>query len=393
MARNERVEALKKLESERGGRLVISYITSTRTNFEIQIGDDVLPLFHEHLEAATTKAKKGVDLFIHSNGGSGTVPWRLVSLIREYTKDFAVLVPHRAFSAATLIALGANDIVMHRMGCLGPIDPSVANQFNPPNPQNPGLPIPISVEDVTAYFKLVKEEIGINHEDELIQALIALTDAKMHPLHPLALGNVQRSHQQSRLMARKLLLTHMEVKQEHEIDAIIDILKSNLFFHGHPINRKEAKEESLNLKVTAAPVDLERAMWKLYTEYEKELRLREPFSPLHELDIALQAQLAAQAQQAAAQAQQAASQGQQAGAQGQPGTNPPAIAIGPAIALNPTQVKANLKNLPGVYVESIDHTDVFLTDLNLQRTSVNTPMGPQELIKQEIIWQRWEKEI
>jgi hypothetical protein len=263
----------------------------------------------------------------------------------------------------------------------------VANQFNPPNPQNPGLPIPISVEDVTAYFKLVKEEIGINHEDELIQALIALTDAKVNPLHPLALGNVQRSHHQSRLMARKLLLTHMEERQAHEIDAIIDILKSNLFFHGHPINRKEAKEESLNLEVTAAPVDLERAMWKLYMEYEKDLKLREPFSPLHELDIA------AQVQQAAAQAQQAAAQGQQAGAQGQPGVPAPAIAIGPAIALNPTQVKANLKNLPGVYVESVDHTDVFLTDLNLQRTSVNTPVGVQELIKQEVIWQRWEKEI
>ncbi|MGA9314399.1 MAG: hypothetical protein WBV77_07210, partial [Solirubrobacteraceae bacterium] len=160
----------------------------------MQIADDVLPIFHEHLEAAVEKAKKGVDLFIHSNGGSGTVPWRIVSLIREYTKSFAVLVPHRAFSAATLIALGADEIVMHRMGCLGPIDPSVANQFNPANPQNPSLPIPISVEDVTAYFRLVTEEVGITHEDELVQALVALTEK----IHPLALGNVQRSHNQSR---------------------------------------------------------------------------------------------------------------------------------------------------------------------------------------------------
>ncbi len=195
----------------------------------------------------------------------------------------------------------------------------------------------------------------------------------------------------------------MDAKQEHEIDAIIDILKSNLFFHGHPIDRKEAKEESLNLKVIPAPVDLERAMWNLYMGYEKDLRLGEPFSPLHEIEIAAQAQLAAaqaqvaaaQAQQAAAQAQSAAAQAQQAGAQGQPGAPPPpAIAIGPATMLNlPTQLKVSLKNIPGAYVESELRTDVFLTDLNLQRTSVNTPMGVQELIKQEIIWQRWEKEI
>jgi hypothetical protein len=31
------------------------------------------------------------------------------------------------------------------------------------------------VEDVTAFFKLVKEDVGITHEDELVQALTALT--------------------------------------------------------------------------------------------------------------------------------------------------------------------------------------------------------------------------
>src|ERR1700737_4367262 len=37
--------------------------------------------------------KDGVELFIHSNGGSGTVPWRVVDLVRQYAKSFAVLVP------------------------------------------------------------------------------------------------------------------------------------------------------------------------------------------------------------------------------------------------------------------------------------------------------------
>ena len=328
----------------------------------MQIADDVLPLIHEHLDAAGEKTEKGVDLFIHSNGGSGTVPWRLVSLIREYTKNFAVLVPHRAFSAATLIALGADEIVMHRMGCLGPIDPSVANQFNPPNLQNPALPIPISVEDVTAYFRLVKEEVGINHQDELVQALVALTEK----IHPLALGNVQRSHNQSRLMARKLLRNHMEAKQEHEIDTIIENLKSNLFFHGHPINRKEAKED-LNLKVESAPRELEAAMWRLYSEYNSTLKLDEPFSALHELDVA------------SIRLQQAS------------GTQPPSPGAGGAAT--PAQaVKVRLDKMPGIYVESTLRADVFLTDIVLQRATINTAAGPQDAIRQEVIWQRWEQE-
>ena len=130
MSHAARIPYIEALQKERGDRLVISYVTSTRAGHEVQIADDAVPLIYEHLEAGGDHAKNGVDLFIHSNGGSGTVPWRIVNLIRQYTKQFVVLVPNRAFSAATLIALGADEIIMHKMGCLGPIDPSVTNAFN-----------------------------------------------------------------------------------------------------------------------------------------------------------------------------------------------------------------------------------------------------------------------
>ncbi len=144
MARTTRKGLIEKLQTARGGRLLITYITSTRPGYEIQIADDAFRLIYDHLEAGKELAENGVDLFIHSNGGSGTVPWRMVSLIRQYTTKFSVIVPHHAFSAATLIALGADEIIMHKMGCLGPIDPSVANIFNPPHPFIPGQPAPIT---------------------------------------------------------------------------------------------------------------------------------------------------------------------------------------------------------------------------------------------------------
>ncbi|MBI3576156.1 MAG: hypothetical protein HY083_10990 [Gammaproteobacteria bacterium] len=359
------------------------------------MADDALRLVYEHLEGNKEKAENGVDLFIHSNGGSGTVPWRLVSLIREYAKHLAVLVPNRAFSAATLVALGADEIVMHRMGCLGPIDPSVSNIFNPPNPQNPGQRAPISVEDVTAYFKMVKDEVGITHEDELVQALIALTSQ----IHPLALGNVQRSHSQARMMARKLLKLHMPKKQEHEIEQIIDNLKSNLFFHGHPINRDEAKKD-LELKVVVADDALESAMWNLYLQYEQELKLTESFNPLHEIEIdRLQNPAAAGAvttEDIIKQMGQLAQQGIQIGAQGltEEQIVRLAVAMLPAVQGKATdgRNRVKLEKIPGVYVESIARTDVFCTDLALEAATINTPSGPQDVVKQEVLWQRWERE-
>jgi hypothetical protein len=71
------------------------------------------------------------------------------SISRTVTHSEAVSMSH---CTARFIAL------CNKMGCLGPIDPSVTNIFNPPNPVNPGQLAPISVEDVTAFFELVEEE-------------------------------------------------------------------------------------------------------------------------------------------------------------------------------------------------------------------------------------------
>jgi hypothetical protein len=248
---------------------VITYITSTKPNLEVQMAMDAVRRFYDHLTE-----KPQIDLFIHSNGGDGTVPWRLVTLIREFTDKFNVLVPHRAFSAATLTALGADKIVMHPMGMLGPTDPTVTNPFNPPDPTNPQRRVGISVEDVTAYIALIKEDAGIQHEDELVQAFLKLAEH----VHPLALGNVKRSLSQSRMMARKLLSLHMDsAKDEHKIDEIVDNLTSKLFYHGHPINRVEAQKQVGMANIEWPTAAVEKAMWRLYLDYEQETKMETRF--------------------------------------------------------------------------------------------------------------------
>jgi len=391
MARSARKELIEKLQAARKDRLVISYITSTRSGHEIQIGDDAVRLIYDHLEIGKELAKNGVDLYLHSYGGSGTASWRIVSLIRQFTKSFAVLVPQHAFSAATLIALGADEIIMHKMGSLGPIDPSVANIFNPPHPTNPGQLAMISVEDVTAFFKLVKDEVGITHEDELVQALIALTEK----IHPLAIGNVQRSHHQSRLLARKLLRLHMfSESQDHEIEQLIDSLKSNLFFHGHPINREEAKAD-LKLKVVEPSPDVESLMWELYLQYEHELKLNEPFFPIRELELKSPPVTPAppSAAQIIQQMKALAAGGIGLGAVNEEQFVKLSAAMVPFVGggVAPAS-KVKLDPICGAYIESAARTDVFKTDLRIERASVNTPSGPQEGVRQEAIWQRWEQE-
>jgi hypothetical protein len=271
MARAQRLKLIQAIEKERESKL-ITYLTSTRKNQEVQMSMDAIRRVYDHLESG--ESKDNIDLLLHSHGGEGIVPWRLVTLIRERAKKFSVLVPYRAFSAATLTALGADEIVMHPMGMLGPTDATVANAFNPRDQFNPAMRLGISVEDVTAYIALIKEDAGIRHEDELVKAFNRL--AKQ--VHPLALGNVKRSLSQSRMMAKKLLCLHMDVQEKaHDIDEIVDHLTSKLYFHGHPINRQEARDHVGLQTVVDPPQKVEKLMWRLYLDYEEEMRLEQPF--------------------------------------------------------------------------------------------------------------------
>lgn len=98
-------------------------------------------------------------------------------------------------------------------------------------------------------------------------------------VHPLALGTVKRTLSQSRMMARKLLLLHMDAATEtHKIEEIVDNLTSKLFFHGHPINRNEAKDEIGLATVKHLSGKEEDLVWELYLEYQKEMKLDTAFN-------------------------------------------------------------------------------------------------------------------
>jgi hypothetical protein len=134
------------------------------------------------------------------------------------------------------------------------------------------------LRDVKAYISFIKDTVGINHEEELIRAIEILANK----VHPLALGNVERFMSQSRMIASKLLTHHTDQNDHHKLEAIIEALTSKLYFHGHPINRAEARE--LGLKVLPnTPPELETAMWDLYVDFENEMKFRENFDPIGRL--------------------------------------------------------------------------------------------------------------
>jgi hypothetical protein len=273
-------ETIKKIEQKRGSK-VITYVTSDRQGpVNARVAMDIIPIISNQLRKIGKQEK--IDLVLYSAGGDTMVPWRLVSMIREYCDKFSVIIPYKAHSAATMISLGADEILMSDMSELSPIDPSTANVFNPIDPQNPQNRIPISVEEVMSYFDLAKNKFGIKSDEELTKIFNKFVEANPS-IHPLALGNVNRTHNLIKILAKRLLKSHKEAMKEDEIEKIIEFLTEKLYSHQYYIGRKEAKEDLGIKTVVNANPELAKMMTEIYEEYANEMKTRQVWNPEMEL--------------------------------------------------------------------------------------------------------------
>lgn len=73
------------------------------------------------------KGTNKVDVLLHSPGGRPDATERIVSMLRSQIKNVTFLVPHSAYSAATMLALSGDEIILHPNATLGPIDPQINN--------------------------------------------------------------------------------------------------------------------------------------------------------------------------------------------------------------------------------------------------------------------------
>src|SRR5207249_10699119 len=87
-------------------------------------------LFPELLYAFNRLARKlppgdGIDVILHSLGGTIDTASAIASICRERFGAFRVVVPFMAKSAATLLVLAANERLLTTSAQLGPVDPQV----------------------------------------------------------------------------------------------------------------------------------------------------------------------------------------------------------------------------------------------------------------------------
>jgi len=92
----KRLELIQKIQEHRNSTVIV-YFTGDRRPFSSQVAEDaVLPLYKHLLALKITGANtEKIDLFLYTRGGDVSVPWRIVTMIREFCNDFSVLIPYK----------------------------------------------------------------------------------------------------------------------------------------------------------------------------------------------------------------------------------------------------------------------------------------------------------
>jgi hypothetical protein len=274
MAYKDRIDLYKKIEKHRKGRPLIVYVTSKRNGAAAEMSSDALPYIIHQLDTLPDDTK-ALDFLIVSYGGDPMVAWRIMTLIRQRLDDKAtitVMIPQSAYSAATLLAFGANEIVMHPNGHLGPVDMQIIRRTEM------GRTV-FSTEDISAFLEFVRDNLKITDQEHIRH----LFEATCREVTTLGIGFTARSSKLAVDLGERLLRFHMPDDESGiKLRSIVENMSRKFQAHSYPVNRKEAIDIGLPVN-KERDKELEKLMWDVWISIEDELKERIPFDPIMEL--------------------------------------------------------------------------------------------------------------
>ena len=208
----------------------LSYWCSDKTRI---IMEDVVA-FYDTLK--NKKKSKRLYLFIKSDGGNGQASLRITHLLREHYEEVIALIPLACASAATMLALGADKIVMGSLAYLSSVDTSIRHDLSPVDKDNDC--VSVSQLELSRVLKLWAETMQSGDTNPY--------NALYPHIHPLVFGAVDRASSLSIKITTEILSYHMDDLEKAE--AISQHLNSAYPTHGYPITYREAAKIGLNVE-------------------------------------------------------------------------------------------------------------------------------------------------
>ncbi|HNR89502.1 MAG TPA: hypothetical protein PKM65_14270 [Spirochaetota bacterium] len=212
------------------GCKTISYWTSDRGSV---CANDVVALYELFQKIGPGDR---ASLFIKSGGGNPEAALRIVNLIREYYRHVTAVIPLECASAATMIALGADHLQMGPLAHLTAIDSSLIHDLSPLD-ERENRRVSVSQDQVSRIVNLWNKNAKDHHANPF-------SDIFKY-IHPLVIGEIDRSSSLSIKIAKEILLYHLT--DESEAERISRHLNFDYPSHSYPITSKEASKIGLSV--------------------------------------------------------------------------------------------------------------------------------------------------
>lgn len=240
------------------GRATIIYYSGFQQHpeaaqFALSVSTNDMSGFME--ACSNLKGQRKLDLFLHSPGGSADAVEQICAYLRTQFDHIRAIVPLTAMSAATMIALSADEILMGAHSQLGPIDP----QFTVPMPEGAR----------TASAQAIKDQFDLALEQCKDPAKLNAWMPILRSYAPGLLARCDHAAEHAETIVAEALRTHMF---KGRVDAEEKARQAAAWFgnakeflsHGRPVRREHARSHGIEVKDLEADGALQDAVLSVH---------------------------------------------------------------------------------------------------------------------------------
>ncbi len=247
--RYQRQSLVKEIESETGRRL-ICYVSGDQCMVNREDTVPFVDLLHN------VPVGCDLDLLLHTGGGDMDAAEKLISMVRTRvgTGQLRVVIPDFAKSAGTLMALGADLIVMSDTSELGPIDPQIVLADG--NGNRISHPVQSYLDAYQDHSEALKKDPSN-----------VVSQIMLNKLDPATIKVFQVAMKRARAVADKLLKEGMLKEEGTYTKVSSDLLDTKKWLsHGQMISWVEAGDGGIGLKIEYLAPDSDpwQRYWQLY---------------------------------------------------------------------------------------------------------------------------------
>jgi hypothetical protein len=226
--------------SEKTGRAVILYYSGFHEHPEAPPG--VLSVstadIAGFMEACSNADQRALDLFLHSPGGDPDAAEQICGYLRTQFDEIRAIVPLLAMSAATMMALSADEIVMGAHSQLGPIDP----QFTIATPEGPR----------SASAQAIKDQFAMALEQCKDPSNLPAWMPILRSYSPGMLAACDHAAERARAIVRRALEEYMFSELDDRSQRASQAAEwfgdaSEFLSHGRPVRRDECREHEIDV--------------------------------------------------------------------------------------------------------------------------------------------------